>query len=178
VRALTAPRGDDGMSIFEVMIAVVLLMIVLIPAAYLVTQSSGLVGNQRLESVGTKLAATQLATARSQGVPSSSSPTQTPAWPSSPTTTTTVDSEAFKIYQTGGWCTAATSGSSGQGWGNGTLTSGSPEPSYFAVVKVAWGPGASSASAPGSSVIMSLALPGITGAPTTGTVSSCPLALT
>jgi hypothetical protein len=168
---------EEGSALFEVLLAVVVLIVVLLPVAYLVANSTGIVGNSRSQSVGSKIATVQLAVERSLGIPTPT-PNTPAAWTAASPATTTVGGQTYNVYVAQGWCGLITTGS-GSSWGNNTLpTTNTPQPSYFVAVKVAWGSGASSSSLAGSSVVMSQVLPGTTNAPAGGVaIASCPLGL-
>jgi Tfp pilus assembly protein PilV len=138
--------------LLDVVVAITVLMVVLLPIAYLLSTTAKIqTGNQnRLTAQSlaaswleqTRVSAEQLPTSP----PSVNSATLTGSVLTWPTYigTEKVGTITYYVYLAGGWC--AYSGAGTQ-WGNGavtTTTSGNATPlAYFIATKVAWGPDAS-----------------------------------
>ena len=185
-------RNEDGVSLIDVTVASAILMVVLIPVAFLMINSTQTIANASTVRAASTVAGEQLTSLQSEvtktypptGLNAS---TATPAaWPTAAQCTTTpslcptpsVNGVAYHVYSAGGWCVL-----SGGAWGG---TASSPltvtsniSPTYHVVVKVAWGLGASSGSTTNDLVDpVELAGNTQTSAPAVGTsVQSCPLAL-
>jgi len=122
-------RGDsreEGQSLVEVLVALSVLMVVLVPALFLVTGSTKVVYNNQFEVAAANLANGQLETDRNQVVALQTLP------PPPPTSPVTVGSESYTITQQTGWCSAPTSS---RQWGVYTL--GAPY-AYAVLVTVTW----------------------------------------
>ncbi|MDA8147348.1 MAG: prepilin-type N-terminal cleavage/methylation domain-containing protein [Actinomycetota bacterium] len=151
-------RGEEGFSLIEVIIAVVVLLVILLPIGSLLVTTDQVVAGSRYRAVAQQLASSDLseveATSATLGTPPTSGtwatqPTVTT--PSSPTTWSTpisgkptvtdvVDGEDYAEYVDGGWCTPIGSGSQVETWG---AASGGGTPAslaYVVAVKVVWGP--------------------------------------
>ncbi len=146
-------RDEEGFALLDVAVAILVLMVVLLPVAYLLSTTSKIQGSNQNRLTAQSLAASWLqqeltAAQQSQSsAPSVSTPggsTANPTWPSA-SGTEIVGTITYDIYLTGGWCAYSGSGSA---WTNGTVTTttntGKSTPlSFFIAVKVAWGPDAS-----------------------------------
>ena len=121
--------GEEGQSLVEVVVALVVLVVVLVPALFLVTGSTRVVYNNQFKVTAANLANGQLETARNLSVAQQTVPT------SILTTTKTVGTspEVYTVVQKGGWCTAPTTAV--PMWSNST----SAQPYAFVVlVTVTW----------------------------------------
>jgi hypothetical protein len=172
------------MALLDVVLASVILLVVLVPAAQLLSTSSKVVGSSRAQAIAQGEASLQLAQDRAAWT----STTSAPSFESSPscgsaygsttvnatfdlylTGCTTVSGMPLWIFQNGGWC--YTDGSTLKNTGSGV-------PMFWVEVMVAWGgsvPPAPTTVVPGTrSVVVSSALqtPNLT--PMT-TVSQTPL---
>jgi hypothetical protein len=142
--------AEDGFALLDVVIAIVVLMIVLFPVAYLLSTTSKIATSNQSRLTAQSLAQSWLEQQRTGAEQSSSSPptlsvagTQSrPLW-NSASGTETVGTITYDIYIGGGWCAYA---GNGLAWGNGqatTTTAGNPPPiAFFFAVKVSWGPDA------------------------------------
>jgi Tfp pilus assembly protein PilV len=144
--------SDAGFTLLDVVVAITVLMVVLLPIAYLLSTTSKVGASNQNRLTAQSVAASWLDQERALAQQSSSSPpsnisgpvgsVSSPQWPSTPVTET-VGTITYQIYVAGGWC--AYSGA-GNAWTNGTVTTtttGSSTPlSFFVAVKVAWGPDA------------------------------------
>jgi hypothetical protein len=141
---------EDGFALLDVAIAIVVLMIVLLPVAYLLSTTAKTAATNQHRLTAQSIAASWLEQERTAAELSQNnlpSPpggtTSNPTWPAA-SGTQTVGTTTYDVYLAGGWC--AYSGS-GTAWGNGqasTTTTGSPPPiDYFVAAKVKWGPNAS-----------------------------------
>jgi prepilin-type N-terminal cleavage/methylation domain-containing protein len=155
-RDLTA-RLEEGVTLVEMMIALVVLLVVFLATAQLVFASLGTSsGNSSKEiaaSIATGVLSQERQAAFNQGASwftSSGLPTGTGSSGSSAqwcNTTCTpivqvIASTNYYVYLTGGWCSESNTGT----WQNMTTsssfgTSNNPYPGYFLAIKVAWGPG-------------------------------------
>jgi type II secretory pathway pseudopilin PulG len=118
---------EEGASLIEVLVALVVLVAVLVPALFLVSNSTKVVYNNQFKVTAANLANGQLETARNQVIAQ-----QTVAL-TAPTTPRTIGSESYKIVQQGGWCTTPTT--TVTTWGNST----SVQPYAFVdLVTVSW----------------------------------------
>ena len=120
------------MSLIEVMVAITVLVVVLVPALLLVTRSTRVVYNQQFKVTAANLANGQLEADRASAVgrtlpPTASSPPQAIGTP-------TIGSETYSITQTAGWCVPPTA--SNGSWA--PFTSGGISYAYGVVVKVTW----------------------------------------
>lgn len=177
---------EDGFGLVDVIMALVVIGLVLFPAAYLLTSTAQIAGNARTRGVAQSIAEAQLDDLEQSAQATFPPSGLTSSWAAaSPSTVTPNSSQTtYYVYEAGGWCMASASSTAGVLWTTAptpstTLPSGATV-GYFAMVKVAWGSGAAKLTTPYSSVVMSAELPGTTGAPGTGQAMSpsCPLALT
>jgi len=118
-------------SLIEVMVAITVLVVVLVPALLLVTRSARVVYNQQFKVTAANLANGQLEADRASAVgrtlpPTASSPPQAIGTP-------TIGSETYSITQTAGWCVPPTASNP---WA--PFTSGGISYAYGVVVKVTW----------------------------------------
>ena len=90
---------EDGQSLIEVVAAISVLIIILVPALLLVTRSTQGVYNSQYKVTVANLANGQLETDRNQAV-GQQTLTLTP-----PTTPVTVGAESYTVSQLSGWCT-------------------------------------------------------------------------
>ena len=118
---------EDGQSLIEVVAAIGVLIIVLVPALLLVTRSTQAVYNNQHKVTAANLANGQLETDRNQSV------AQQTVSLAAPTTPVTVGTESYTISQVSGWCTPPTA--PGGIWT--TYTSGSSY-SYGVKITVSW----------------------------------------
>lgn len=181
------------MTLIEVLFALVVLLVVLLPVAQMLVTGSKVIAGSRARADAASVVQReltglqQLAGAEGPagfppaGLPSSA--TTAPIWPDCSTAsrcpTVTVAGTVFHAFVTGGWCVQRLQPGSDTGsWGDGTVSADDP-PAYIAVTRAAWGPTAGSPATAAESVTDSAQLAG-TGptyhAPAAGTtVSSCPV---
>ena len=189
-------RGDEGVGLIEIVVAIAFFAILFVPLANLLTRGdSAIAGAQDTRTAG-GIADQQLAADQQSTFPGTwnVNTSNSAAWPATPTgyacpTTGATVGQAFicevvngtqyNIYTVGGWCvlnphTVA--------WGNGTVVNGtgtppSPVPAtYHVVVRVTWN--GKTASNTTNSVDDSTEIPSSSGSPAVGTnVQSCPLGL-
>jgi type II secretory pathway pseudopilin PulG len=124
--------SEAGQSLTEVMVAITVLVVVLVPALLLVTRSTNVVYNNQFKVTAANLANGQLEADRASAVgrtlpPPASSPPQAIGTP-------TIGSETYSITQTAGWCVPPTA--SNGSWAPFTSTGSSY--AYGVVVKVTW----------------------------------------
>jgi len=154
-------RGDEGLSLVEVVIATAVLITVFIPVALLLQSGVKAVGGDINTNAASGVAASvlaqeQTAAGRSpSGPPIDTSSPPTPIYPekaakkwvSPALQTQKVGDVTYQIYGVGGWCVLShphTPGSPAV-WTNaatavtGTVTGTQGPAEYFVVVKVAWG---------------------------------------
>jgi hypothetical protein len=140
-------------------VAIVVLMVVLMPVAYLLSSTTKIAASNQRRLTAQSLAASWLEQERTAGEqpgtspPSVSFPTGAgaSAWPAF-ATTETVGTTPYYIYLSGGWCAY---GGSQAAWGNSpstttTTTATQPPITFFIAVKVKWGPDASKPSVMGT----------------------------
>jgi hypothetical protein len=147
--------SDAGFALLDVVVAITVLIVVLLPVAYLLSTTSKIQGTNQNRLTAQGLAASWLEQERTVAqqstlsAPASISPpfgsAAAPTWP--PVSgVVPVGTINYDIYIAGGYC--AYSGS-GTAWTNGgvtTTTNGVAAPlTYFIAVKVAWGPDAGNA---------------------------------
>ncbi|MHB1712580.1 MAG: hypothetical protein ACYCV7_14480 [Acidimicrobiales bacterium] len=89
--------SEEGQSLIEVVIALAVLVVVLVPALLLVTSSTKVVYNNQFKVTAANLANGQLEADRTQAV-ASGLPLPTPPSPHS------IGSESYVISQQSGWC--------------------------------------------------------------------------
>lgn len=118
---------EAGQSLVEVVAALTVLIIVLVPALLLVTKSTQTVYNNQYKVTAANLASGQLEKDRNQSV---AQQTVTLTAPSSPTT---VGTESYTVTQVSGWCTPPST--SGANW---TTYSSGTSYSYGVKVTVTW----------------------------------------
>lgn len=120
---------EDGQSLVEVLVSLVVLVAVLVPALFLVTGSTRVVYNNQFKVTAANLANGQLETARNYVV-AQQSVTTLP----SPASPVKIGSESYTIVQHGGWCSTPTT-TTPTTWPNYT----SSQPYAFVVVEtVTW----------------------------------------
>jgi hypothetical protein len=130
-----------------VAIAIVVLMIVLLPVAYLLSTTAKTAATNQHRLTAQSIAASWLEQERTaaelsqNNLPSLPGGTASnPTWPAA-TGTQTVGTTTYDVYLAGGWCAYLGAGTP---WGNGTAPSNSSPPiAYFVAAKVKWGPNAS-----------------------------------
>ena len=135
--------------LLDVVVAITVLMVILLPVAYLLSTTSKVASSNQARLTAQGLAASWLEQANTSAEQSPSAPPSTisppggtpsqPTWPTSGIAgSETVGSINCDVYLAGGWC--AYSGS-GTAWTNGTATtlaSGNAPPlEYFIAAKVA-----------------------------------------
>ncbi|HEV3265916.1 MAG TPA: hypothetical protein VG014_10350 [Acidimicrobiales bacterium] len=118
---------EDGQSLIEVVAAISVLIVILVPALLLVSRSTQGVYNSQYKVTAANLANGQLEADRNQSV------SQQTVTLTTPTTPVTVGSESYTISQLSGWCTAPVV--AGGAWTS--YTSGSSY-SYGVKVTVTW----------------------------------------
>jgi len=142
--------------LLDVVVAITVLMVILLPVAYLLSTTSKTQASNQYRLTAQSVAASwlqqeqtsaeQSTTSQPSNISNPGGTGSAPTWPSTPGTET-VGSIKYDIYLAGGWC--AYSGS-GTAWSNGNVqqinSADSPTPlSFFIAVKVAWGPDAGNA---------------------------------
>jgi prepilin-type N-terminal cleavage/methylation domain-containing protein len=190
---------EAGVTLVEMMVALLVLLVVFLATSQLVfaslSTSSGNSSKEVAESIATGVLSQERQAAFNKGTSwftSSTLPTGTTSaakWCSSTCNpiVQVIASTNYYVYLTGGWCSETNTGS----WQNLTTsssfgTSSNPYPGYFLAIKVAWGPGSNESTQSGVSsingedqVIMQglVTTPGgdTSSAPTSGPVSSCPV---
>jgi len=165
--------GDDGIGIFEIMIAFVVFMICFVPLLQLLPEGAQVIASSASQRLAASVANSTLQSDQNTVVPPAFATTTNvaPTWVSAIRTATTQGGETFQIYTVSGWCRTTVAP------GNGTVLS-SDQPSYHIVVKVGWGRGLTNIST-SNVVIDSTELASIAGAPAVGAmVNECPLGLT
>lgn len=120
---------EDGQSLVEVLVALVLLVAVLVPALFLVTGSTRVVYNNQFKVTAANLANGQLESARNLTVAQQVAPTT----PLTFTKTVGTSSEVYTVVQTGGWCRTPTAALTT--WGN---YSGSQPYAFVVLVTASW----------------------------------------
>jgi type II secretory pathway pseudopilin PulG len=90
---------ENGQSLIEVVAAIAVLIIVLVPALLLVTKSTKTVYNNQYKVTAANLANGQLEMDRNQSVAQQTVTLNPPATP------VTVGSESYTVVQVSGWCT-------------------------------------------------------------------------
>lgn len=149
-------RYEDGFSLIEVLVALVVLIAILLPVGDLLTTTSQVVAGSQYRNQAQDLAAGTLSGIESaaEGEPatftadfgSADSPgfflnstvvvaqaTGTSQWNLNNPTMTNQGSMQWTLYANGGWC--ATPGAGGGSWG----TSGSGPPAFVVAVMASWG---------------------------------------
>ena len=182
-RGGTPPVGEAGLALLDVVVASVVLLVIMVPAAQLLVTSGKVVGASRDQAIAEGAAAAQLAQDRAWSS-TTSPPTYTSssscgsAYSSGTTNTTfnqyltgcrTVSGLPLWIFQNGGWC--VTSGSTLASGSSGVLM-------YWVEVMVTWGgtapPSPSTVVSSSKRVVVSSSL--VTPNGYTGSTSgSCPL---
>ena len=190
---------EEGVTLVEMMIALLVLLVVFLATSQLVVASLGTsTGNSSkeiAESIATGVLSQERQAAFNGGASwftSSGLPTGTgssPQWCSSTCSpiVQVIASTNYYVYLTGGWCSETNTGT----WQNMTTsssfgTSSNPYPGYFLAIKVTWGPGAKETTESGvtsidieNQVIMQGLVTTAGGdsssAPTSGPISSCPV---
>jgi Tfp pilus assembly protein PilW len=193
------PRFEEGVTLVEMMIALLVLLIVFLASSQLVFTSLGTSSanssKEVAESIATGVLSQERQAAFNQGASwftSAGLPTGTGSsaqWCNSTCTPIVqiIASTNYFVYLTGGWCSESNVGT----WQNMTTsssfgTSTNPYPGYFLAIKVAWGPGSNQTTQSGVSsvdtenqVIMqglvTTAGGDTSSAPTSGPISSCPV---
>jgi hypothetical protein len=147
--------SEAGFTLLDVVVAISVLMVVLLPIAYLLSTTSKIQGSNQDRLTAQSLAASWLEQTRVSAEESPASPPSVNSasltgsvltWPTY-IGTENVGTIKYYVYLAGGWC--AYSGPGTQ-WTNGAVTvnsSGNPATplAYFVAVKVAWGPDGSNA---------------------------------
>lgn len=119
---------EEGQSLVEVLIAIVVLVAVLVPALLLVTKSTQAVYNNQYKVAAVNLANGQLEADRTQAV-TGQTLTLTP-----PTPSVTVGTETYSVSQSANWCAPPTT--AGGSWT--PYTSGGASYAYGVAVTVTW----------------------------------------
>ncbi len=199
------PGAEEGLTLVEIMIALVVLLVVFLATAELVftslATSTANSNKEVAESIATGVLSQERQAALNQGSQwFTNSGLPTAVDPISPyannanwcNTTCTpivqvIASEDYYVYLTGGWCEETTLGS-WQNTSSSSTTFGNttPYPGYFLAIKVAWGPGANQTTSTGVTGIDSenqVVMQGLvttaggdySSAPTSGPIESCPV---
>jgi type II secretory pathway pseudopilin PulG len=149
--------SELGFTLLDVVVAITVLMVILLPVAYLLSTTGKTQANNQNRLTAQSLAASWLqqeqtvANQSTTGAPAIYPPTGTSStsWPipgnptnAPPPTTETVGSVGFDIYLSGGWCAYA---GANMPWTQGSASTTStsyaaPPLSYVVAVKVKWGP--------------------------------------
>ena len=161
--------GDDGLGIFEVLMAISVFLICFVPILKMIPLGSSVIVYSNDQRLATSVLNTTLGNAQTTTVPDTDYTTPR-TWTSAIETQTTQGGVNFRVYTSSGWCASDTAPGNGK-----LLTSG--QASYHVVVKVEWGPNAT-VYATNHVVVDSTELGTLTNAPPDGTnVTSCPLGL-
>ena len=121
--------GEEGQSLVEVVVALAVLVVVLVPALFLVTGSTRVVYNNQFKVTAANLANGQLESARNLSIAQQSLPVA----PVTATKSVGTSSETYTVAQTGGWCRTPTT--TVTTWGNYTAS----QPYAFVVLEtVTW----------------------------------------
>jgi hypothetical protein len=149
---------DAGFALLDVVVAITVLMVVLLPIAYLLSTTGKVQASNQERLTAQSLAASWLEQERTVAEQSTSGPpatlfpptgTTSTAWPvppnptnALPPTSETVGSIAYDVYLAGGWCAYA---GANMPWTSGSASTTSASYaaaplSYFIAVKVKWGP--------------------------------------
>ncbi len=179
-------RSDAGMTVVEVIVAIVVFMLVMVPFAALLAHSDSVITNAQNSTTASGVLNSEVIQAQNSTFPGTWTikTTTTNAkthktWPSAPTATEKVNAVKFGVFERGGWCVL---NASTHKWGTGTVVATVPA-TYHVVVKVLWhsshGKFTTQASTNTWFVRDSTELPSNdTKAPPTGTtLYSCPLSL-
>ncbi|MGO9342963.1 MAG: hypothetical protein ACLP6E_10655 [Acidimicrobiales bacterium] len=190
---------EEGVTLVEMMIALLVLLVVFLATSQLVftslSTSSGNSNKEIAESIATGVLSQERQAAFNQkaswftssGLPTGTgSAAQWCTWTCGPIVQV-IASTNYYVYLTGGWCSETNTGS----WQNLSTsssfgTSSNPYPGYFLAIKVAWGPGANETTGSGVSSINpedQVIMQGLvttaggdsSSAPTSGPISSCPV---
>jgi type II secretory pathway pseudopilin PulG len=197
--------SEDGLTLVEMTVALLVLLVVFLATAELVFASLATSTDNSNKEVAESIATGVLSQEREaafnesskwfteSGLPTAADPVSPYANDANWCNTScnpivqVVASESYYVYLTGGWCEETTLGS----WGN-TSSSGTafgntvPYPGYFIAIKVAWGPGSDQTTSGGvtginseSQVVMQGLITTAGGdyasAPTSGPIESCPV---
>ncbi|MDA8357475.1 MAG: hypothetical protein M0Z95_14545 [Actinomycetota bacterium] len=154
-RRAAGRRGDDGLSLIEVIIATSVLITVFIPVSLLLQSGVKAVGGDIHVNAASNIAAGVLTQEQTAAEKSSLGPpldTTTPPapfykektakkWVSPALQTQKVGDVTYRIYGVGGWCVLSVPASKPASWGDAShATTGTLNPAeYFVAVKVAWG---------------------------------------
>lgn len=122
-------RSEDGQTLIEVVVAIALLVIVLVPAVLLTTQSTAVTYNNQFKVTAANLANSQLNVDRNVAVQQGL--TSLPLSQSKQY----VGNEQYAITPSAGWCTAPSS--SGGPWGN-AVTPINGSDAFVVLVNVSW----------------------------------------
>jgi len=133
------PSSQEGFTMLEVVVAVVVLLVALVPNAYLLSSADSLLTANRSKTVAVNLASSQLEEDRS--VADAETWSTGPFAPSlpAPTASQTVGDTVYAMTQSAGWC-AETGGT----WGDFLHAPAQPA-GYGILVKVSWEAGSVSA---------------------------------
>jgi Tfp pilus assembly protein PilV len=142
---------EQGFALLDVAVAILVLMVILLPIAYLLSSTSTLAASNQHRLTAQSLAASWLEQERTSAGQSATSPPSVSSpvgalptsWPSA-AGTEQVGGITYDIYVAGGWCAYSGTGSR---WNDGvastTTTNVAPPPlTYFIAAKVKWGPAA------------------------------------
>jgi hypothetical protein len=173
--------GDEGMTVVEVMVSVVVFLLVLVPFAALLEHTDSQIANSQDAITATGVLDSVTAQLQNSAFPGTwpTTLTHAAAWTAASPATLKTNGIRFHIYEAGGWCALT---ATKKIWGTYKVPTGT-HGTYHVQVKVTWGPGATSPSTAPEYVRGSTELPKITGVatPTTPsagkTVSSCSLKL-
>ncbi len=154
-----ADHRQQGFSLVEVLVAMVVLLVVLLPVGDLLITSGSVIANSRFRTQAQGIASQALAavqllaqqqpsgftTVPFAGLPDTTPPVASPTtsggtvqWnQSAPVTTQTVDHEQYTVAVDGGWCAVRTSGSS-TAYGIGTGTTPPASLAFVVAVDVLW----------------------------------------
>jgi type II secretory pathway pseudopilin PulG len=160
--------SDRGQSLVEVVIALSVLVVVLVPALLLVTSSTKVVYNNQFKVTAANLANGQLEADRNHAVAKIGLPPVVPL--PSPTTPQLVGSESYAISQQAGWCQPSNARP-----GVWTTYASGTAFAYGVLVTVTW-PGHAGTPAAGSVQVAGiLTTPGGTSPPSSPSPPLCPL---
>lgn len=180
-RAPGRRRGDDGLTLIEVIVASVMILLIFVPVSNFLASGDRVIANSQSNRVLVAVANAEVTSVLQGKFPPPNFPakwTTSAAWPSTSTCTAhaslcpsgTQDSVKWKALVTGGWCALNTTTNQ---WGNGKVPANTV-PTYHVAVKVTAPEGQSGT---GRALAQGEFAQATGGPSATETVSSCPLGL-
>ncbi len=186
-RAPGRRRGDDGLTLIEVIVASVMILLIFVPVSNFLASGDRVIANSQSNRVLVAVANAEVTSVLQGKFPPPNFPakwTTSAAWPSTSTCTAhaglcpsgTQDSVKWKALVTGGWCALIKTTTAHPGtykWGNGKVLPNTV-PTYHVAVKVTAPEGQSGT---GRALAQGEFAQATGGPSATETVSSCPLGL-